>query len=147
MPGPTTSYDPAQTILSFLGNHINGYAPGTYIKVSRDEDAWKLKVGADGEKARAKNNNKAGKIVITLLQSSPSNDILSNIGVQDELDGTGIGAVNLDETTQGTTAASCPDAYIGKMAEVERGDEIAAVEWTIICPQLDLFVGGALEVP
>lgn len=146
-PGPTTTYDPSQTILSLMGFHIDGFFDGSFLSVERDEDSFTLKVGADGEAARAKNANKAGKIVFQLMQSSPSNDILSGFVVEDEQSGTAIGPADVRETTQGTSVASCPDAYVLKPAKLERGKEIVGYEWTIICPHLNLFVGGALPVP
>lgn len=142
MPGPTTTYDPAAMLLNFLGTPISGYFDGTVIEVERDEDAFSLKVGVDGEKARARNNNKAGKIKITLMQSSPSNDDLASYQLQDEQSGTGIGALMLRDTL-GTAQASCPDAFLSKMSPIRRGGEILATEWTFICPNLNQFTGGA----
>lgn len=145
MSGPTTTYDPAKMLLTFLGSLIDGYMDGTFITVDRDEDAFSLKVGADGEKARARNNNKAGKIVVTLMQSSPSNDILSGYAASDELDGSGIGPIMLRDVL-GTTLASCPDAYLSKVAKIERGKEILGTEWTFTCPALSVFAGGSIPL-
>lgn len=145
MPGPTTTYDPKAMLLTFLGNLIDGYMDGTFLTVERDEDAFMLKVGADGEKARARNNNTAGKVVVTVMQSSPSNDVLSAAAADDELSGTGIGPLLLRDSL-GTTLVSCPDAYIGKVAKIERGKEIVGSEWTIICPGMNTFVGQTLPV-
>jgi hypothetical protein len=47
----------------------------------------------------------------------------------------------------GTTVASCPDAFLTKPAEIKRGKEILGVEWTIVCPNLNLFPGGASPIP
>ncbi len=69
MPGPTTTYDPKAMLLTFLGSLIDGYMDGTFLTVERDESAFTLKVGADGEKARARNNNTAGKVVVTIMTS------------------------------------------------------------------------------
>lgn len=142
MPGPTTTYDPKQMLLTFMGSLIDGWFDGTYLTVEQDEDSFMLKVGADGEKARARNNNQAGKITFTLMQSAPANDVLSGYMLADRLLGAGIGPTALRDGL-GTTLASCPDAYLLKPAKVERGKEILGTEWTIICPSLQLFVGGA----
>lgn len=146
MSGLTTTYDPAQVLVAFLGNVISGFMDGTFISVERDEDAFALKVGADGETARAKNNNRAGKVVLTLMQSSPSNDVLANLGVQDEANATGIGSFSMRDNL-GHSEASSPSAYISKMAKIERGKEILGVEWTFTCPVLNQFTGGAIQLP
>ncbi len=143
MSGITTTYDPKSIFLTFLGNHIDGYMDGTFLTVERDEDAFMLKVGADGEKARARNNNRAGKVVVTLMQSSPSNTVLSALAVLDEQVGTSIGPLSVTDSL-GTTKASCGDAYIGKVAKIERGKEILGTEWTIICPELFSSPGSDL---
>lgn len=144
--GFTTTYDPAEMLLSFLGDICNGFFDGTFITVERDEDAFALKTGADGENARAKNNNKAGKLVLTLMQSSPTNDILSDYQIQDEESGTGIGPLLLRDGL-GTSVVSCPDAFISKMAPIKRGTEILGVEWTFILPKQKQRTGGALPLP
>ncbi len=138
---PTVTYDPAKTLLSFLGDILDGFFDGTFIEYERDEDAFGLKVGADGDKARAKNNNKAGKLKVTFMQTSPANDILSGYAIQDEIDGTGIGPI-LMQDVDGTTTVDCPDAFIAKMAPIKRGSEILATEWTFILPAGRQFTGG-----
>ncbi len=143
--GFTTTYDPAKIFLNFLGLHIEGYMDGTFLTVERDEDAFTLKVGADGEKARARNNNRAGKIIVTLMQGSPSNAELSALALLDEQVGTSIGPASVSDGL-GTTVASCADAYIGRQAKIERGKETLGTEWTIICPEL-ITLPGAAVVP
>lgn len=142
MPGFTTTYDPAQMLLNFMGIAIQGFFDGSMIKVSRDEPSFALKVGNDGETARARNQNRAGKVVVTLMQSSLANDLLSAKVRADEALGTGIGPLLLRDNL-GTLVASCPDAFLEKPADGERGKEILGVEWTIICPHLDFNVGSA----
>lgn len=141
MSGVTTTYDPAKIFLTFLGAHVSGYMDGTFLTVERDEDAFNLKVGADGEKARARNNNRAGKVVVTLMQSSPSNSVLSAFAVLDEQIGTSIGPLSVTDAL-GTTQCSCADAYIGKVAKIERGKEVLGTEWTIVCPELITYPGS-----
>jgi len=78
------TYDPAQVTIIFAGIPISGFAEGTFVSVERNEDSWALQVGADGEATRAKSNNKSGRVTLTLIQSSFSNDALSAVMAVDE---------------------------------------------------------------
>lgn len=138
------TFDPKAIALNVLGNVITGFMDGTFIEVERDEDTWALHVGADGEAARARNRNAAGKITFTLMQTSPSNDALSALATLDEQTGTAVGPAYVRDLL-GTTLLGGDSAYVLKPAKVSYG--AAAIEgrqWTVIVPKLDGVVGGAL---
>ncbi len=86
----TKLYDPFQLIVTWGPNLISGFAEGTFLEVTRDEQAFLKKVGADGEVARARNKNRSGQIKITLLQTSQSNDVFAAAQNADEQTGLGI---------------------------------------------------------
>lgn len=115
---------------------LSGFADGSFVNASRDADDWAKSVGADGETTRSKSNNKAGKIVITLKQSSDSNDYLSGLAVS--------GAVVpvLVRDASGRTVIGSESGWVLKPADAEFGKEAGDREWTIDCADLNMFVAG-----
>jgi len=123
---------------------ITGLFSGTFVKVQRDEDAYKKKTGAHGDVARAKVRNKGGSVAVTLLQTSPSNALLSAIHQLGEVfppTGQDVGALQVQDLLGGTTAHAAV-AWIKKVANVEFADDILAREWTFDCESIDIVHGS-----
>jgi hypothetical protein len=135
------TYDPAQVQVIFAGIPITGFADGSFVKVYRHNPMWSTKVGADGEGARAKSNDKSGAVEVTLMQSSSSNDLLSAQAKLDELSGDGVGPAMVKDAS-GTTLHSAESAWIEKPADSEFGKETGDRTWIIQTDNLDMFVGG-----
>jgi hypothetical protein len=137
------TYDPSQVNLVLGGQLITGYMDGTFIQVSREEDTWLPITGADGWVARARNANRMGRITVTLLATSPSNDVLSAQHNLDYLTGVPPGAVSLSDNL-GRTVLGGDDAFILKPADVEFDKQVSGRQWTIMVPRLDGVIGGAI---
>lgn len=140
MPGVKT-YDPKQVVVSVGGIPISGYADGTFVNVTRDEDAFTKRTGADGEASRAKSNNRGGSITVTLQQTSLSNDALSALALVDENTGDGVVPVIVKDV-RGTTLCYSSAGWIKKMPDAEFSKEIQDREWVIDCADLRFNVGG-----
>lgn len=138
------NYDPTKVNLVVAGNLIQEFAPDTFISAKRDEDAYSKQVGAKGETTRTRNANKGGSIEITLMQQSPSNDVLSALAVLDELSGTGVGEAQVTDATTTATLAHAQNAWVKKIADLDRAKEAGTVSWIIDCDNLELFVGGGI---
>jgi hypothetical protein len=137
------SYDPKQVIVTVGGAPMSGFADGTFIAISRQNDAFTSVAGADGEVARAKSNDKRGEMTITLMQTSLSNDILSGIATLDEKSNLGVVPVIVKDLS-GTTTFFSGTAWIRKIPDSEFGKEIANREWVLELADMDIFVGGVL---
>lgn len=135
------TFDPKLVSLIFGGKIISGYADGTFILVERNEQTFNLKVGADGEGTRVKSNNKSGKITVTLMQSSASNDDLSAFALADEISNTGVVPVLMKDGS-GRTVVSGATAWLQKPANVELAKEATARTWVIESDELAMVVGG-----
>jgi len=135
------TYDPKQNAIIVGGHIVSGFADGTFIVVERNEQAFNLKVGADGEGCRVKSNNKSGKFTLTLMQSSSSNDFLSALANADELTGEGV-APCLMKDNSGTTVCAGATSWVQKQANVENAKEATTRQWVIETDELDMFVGG-----
>ncbi len=135
------TYDPDLISVVVGGYTLSGFADGTFVTVERDEDTWILSIGADGEGARAKSNNRSGTITITLMQSSDSNKILSDLATADELSNSGVFALLIKDSS-GASLYSAETAWIQKPAASEFARELGTREWTIRTDNLIVYVGG-----
>lgn len=135
------TYDPQRIKLIVLGAPIMGFADGTFAKLERNNPTYTLKVGADGETCRSRSHDKSGKLTITLMGSSPSNDDLSARAQADELAGAGVGPVLIQDLS-GTTLATAANAWVTMPSAVEFGKEVSDREWVIELDSVDIFVGG-----
>ena len=136
------TFDPAKLQIIVAGIPIQGLAPDTFCSVERSNQSFNVSVGADGESARAKTNDKSGTVTITLIQSSASNDLLSALCVTDELSGDGVGPL-LIKDLNGTTLIAAESCWIQKPASAEFGQEISTREWVIETGELNMFIGGS----
>jgi hypothetical protein len=140
------TYDPGRQVLVVNGVQIQGFAPGTFIKVSRMTPTFSSKAGADGQVVRTKSRDKRGKIEITLLQTSLSNDYLSSLAVTDEqADGasTAVGP-SMVKDLNGTTFATGANTWVVQPADLELAAEAGDRTWTLECDNLQIVVGGSL---
>jgi len=138
------TYDPKQVAISIGGYPISGFADGTFIRVERDEAAFTKKVGCDGETSRAKTNNRAGTVTLTLMQTSSSNDALSSIALLDETSNAGVVPVLISDLSGRSTFFSANGWIEGPVA-AEYGKELGEIEWKIAVADLDVFIGGNPE--
>lgn len=137
------TYDPSKVSLIIGGNIISGWGEGSFITASRDEDTWLAVVGSDGRVARARNANKKGIIQFTLLQTAPSNDVCSAMHNLDELTGTPPGASQIVDQL-GNTLVSGDECFLLKPAEIEFDKGVIGRQWTLVVPNMNVFVGGLL---
>lgn len=136
------TYNPAKVAVSFAGFPLSGFGD-TFISAERNEDAFAVVIGADGEASRVANANKSGRVTITLKQTSLSNDVLSNLAVADELGNLSTGALMVKDVS-GTTVLLAQEAWIVKRPTVEFGKEGSDREWILETGNLEIFSGGNL---
>lgn len=147
MSQPTHQLDPGKFIVSLglVPKPISGYAPGTFIELSRDVDAFSKHVGSDGEVTRVASKNKAGSLKIVLQQGSLSNADLSALAVADENSLTGITNVlvmDMSGQVPQTTGAAV-QGWVKKMPAASfSGNSEENREWIIDLASMDFFIGG-----
>lgn len=135
------TYDPKLFSIICGAKIISGFADGTFIKLERNQQAFQLKMGTDGEGTRAKSNDNSGKVTITLMQSSASNDDLSSFAQADALANAGVFPMFIKDGSGSTIAASVT-AWIQKLPDSEFSNEAQSRVWVIETDNLELFVGG-----
>lgn len=134
-------YNPKDVSVVFAGKIISGWADGSMIKAGRNEQAWTLKVGVDGEGTRSKTNNKSGKVTITLMQSSASNDDLNALALADEISNAGSGTFLMRDGS-GRTLVSAANMWIQKTADADFEREVKERTWVLETDVLAISNGG-----
>lgn len=137
-----STYDPKKVSV-ILGAHIaKGLAEGSNISVQRNSETFARKIGAGGETARVKSSDRSGRIVLTFMQTSETNDFLSAMFLADETSNSGKFPVLIVENG-GTSLASAGEAWVIKPANLDyaSGDMTNRV-WTIETGDLTMNVGS-----
>lgn len=135
------TFDPKAFTLIVGGAIMSGFADDDFIELERDEDMWMKKTGVDGEVTRGKSNNRAGHIIIRLMQSSSSNDALSTLALTDEA--TNAGAVPiLAKDGTGRSVFATDQGWVKKFPKTTWKKGVAFWEWTLDCGNLTMFIGG-----
>lgn len=135
------TYDPGQLAVICGGKIISGFADGSMVKISRNAQAYELKVGADGEGTRTRLKNKSGKVEITLMQSSSSNDVLSAYALADEASNSGSVPLIIKDGS-GNTLVAAVTAWVQKLPDSEFAKEVKERVWIFETDELNIFIGG-----
>jgi hypothetical protein len=141
MTAPLANYAPSDVYVSFLDGMLGGFAEGTFIEVEMSEDAFMSYVGSTGEVCHTRNHNLTAKITLTLMQTSRSNDYLSEIAEADRAFGDEYGPFSVKDGN-GSTLCFSSECRIAKLPKVERGKESATVVWEFMAADMEIFAGG-----
>jgi Protein of unknown function (DUF3277) len=139
--GPAESYDPLDISIIVAGQDVQGLAPDSFVTVTRKNDMWELVEGCDGQVARAKSNSTTCEVKLTIMQTSPTNDVLSALYTADEKTGAGLFPIFIRDSS-GTTTFFALQAWIPKPADISFGKSVGNREWTIQSGESTMFVGG-----
>lgn len=145
------TYGSQDVIVLVADIEINsGRAKGAFCKVTYEADENSDDVGADGEVVRYSTNDKRGSFVLTLMQTSNGNDVLSTLLERDRAaKRAGTGGVRFAVSVtdlQGRSLHRATSAWIQKPADAEYGAESKEREWTIRAAELISFIGGNQEL-
>lgn len=138
-------YSADEVTLSIFGQLIDsGFAEGEFVSVEMQAQDFTSKVGADGQVARSKTNDRRATMKVKLMQTSLGNNILS---AQRALDiggtnGAGVGLFEIRDRSSGVLLAHAPKSWIAKAPAVSRGREVGEYEWTLEAAHMTLDVSG-----
>lgn len=131
-----SDFDPKAVVVQFRGVPLTGFAPGSFVSAERSEDSYSVTVGADGEYARTRSRNMSGTVTLTLLATSPANQLLLAWLREAEALGTGKGPLSV-KNLRGTELVFSPEAWLARPANLEFADEVGTREWTFQCGRLE----------
>lgn len=134
------TYDPKNVIVTINGTPVTGFADGTGIKVSRLNDMYTTSTGMDGDTSRVKSNDKSGEVTLTLAQTSPSNDLLSDLSNKDEVDAD-LATVQVADVVTGSIYTSAT-GWVKKHPDIEFGKDVSNREWIMSCVDIDMTTKG-----
>jgi len=129
-------FDPKEVSIIIAGHTVQGYADGTFASFAKNKDNYALTVGADGEGARVKSNDRSGRLTVTILQTSLSNDVLSGLATA------GAQSPCLLKDNNGTTILATDTAWLVREPDFEFGNEATNREYIIESDSWDQLVGG-----
>jgi len=135
------SYDPGQVAVIVGGKIISGFSEGTMVKASRNDAAYSLKVGADGEGTRTRSRNTSGKLEFSLMQSSDSNDYLSSLALADEASNAGTVACLIKDGS-GRSVWGALTAWVQKLPDADLAKEVQTRTWVLETDNITIFIGG-----
>jgi hypothetical protein len=137
------NWDLSQFVMVFMGINVEtGFDEDDVLEIEPEAETFGHKVGADGEVARFRNNNRVNKATLHLMQTSVANSLLSALANldQNQAGGAGIGPFLLKDL-QGTTVLAGQFGWISKRPKRTFGREPKSRDWEITCV-IDLEVDG-----
>lgn len=137
------TYDPKLHHCVFAGHFIQGYGDGTFIAFSKAAPPFSTKVGVGGNVTRSRNHNRSGTVTITLMQTSESNDRLTEIHKADLAapNGAGVGSFTMQDIG-GTTIFTAAKAWIEADPDATFEAEAGTRDWVIAYELLDATHGS-----
>lgn len=134
------TYDPNQVSLVFDTSLIIGFQEGTFISVERDTETFAKVVGV-GDTSRTRSHNKGGRITFTLMQTSPSNEVLATMLQLDELTNEVVGPVNVEDAS-GKSVYGASEAWLVSQPGAEFSTDQTGREYVIECADLAMFTAS-----
>ncbi len=120
---------------------IQGFADGEGLSLELDDDLYQKQTGADGDVARARRHGLAANAKLTLMQTSPSNNVLMGYAILDHLSNAGVVPLTVKDLL-GQTAIFAPYCWVKKPAPMALGKELTNREWMLDLANTEIFVGG-----
>lgn len=141
--GDLRTYNPDLNTLVVGGFPITGHADGTFFSVEAISEGITSESGADGEISRVMSTDHRCRVTITLAQTSPSNDVLSQLHDYDRRSG-GRGVVPIAMTDMsGRTAFLASQAWIVNKPATSFSKGVETREWVFETSRPSVWhVGG-----
>lgn len=141
--GQVFTYSPEDVTMIINDYSITGFTDGTFIEVIRDTKDFTQHKAIRGRNSRVYQRDKSGRIEFELLQTSPDNDILSQIVQFDSINQTALLNVILKDTG-GSTSLQFIDCYLDGVPSLEfSGSAMSSRRWTIVYSYIaNYHVGG-----
>lgn len=127
-----------------IGDHlVCGFGEGASIEISADSDLFSDVVGIDGKVTRTRSHDRRATLTLTLMASSDSNEVLSDIfkADRDGVNGEGVFPVSL-VNREGGDLFVADEAYIARAPDLSLDATVGERVWTIRLSNLDQCHAG-----
>lgn len=141
--GRARFFDPQEVTITAFGALMQGFASDMMISVTNMSEAFVNEIGVDGEVSRSKVSDNRVKVVISLMQTSASNAVLSAQITLDKLskNGAGVGTFYMQDN-QGLSLLKGNQAWIEKWPDADYAKSAKTRAWTIIIADAVRYEGG-----
>lgn len=122
---------------------VVGFMEDAMVTITPSVDTYTPYNGADNTGARIHNGNRSANVVLSLQQTSPSNDVLTRLLQKDVRSrrNEGLFSVMIKDAS-GRTVATARQAYITRLPEVTYTNNMSVREWNVYAYNSEIFVGG-----
>lgn len=137
------TYVPAQidvTVAGFI--NIAGFAQGSFVEIRKDISPYQMQSSMDGQTSRTFVYDANYTVVVTLAQSSESNNDLNTLHALDLASQLGKVPLMIRDKSGSTTFFS-PSAWIENYPEIVFSGDLESRKWTFKCSDCVLTVGGS----
>ncbi|WYV99009.1 virion structural protein [Pseudomonas phage vB_PpuM-NoPa] len=137
-----STYSPMDVTITLGGLHsVIGYADGTFVTIKKDIKPFAKVRAMDGEIARQYFDDAGYKVELTLMQSSPTNNVLSMLYNVDTV--THMGKVPLFiKDSRGQTTFIAGTAWIEEIPTVTFSSQLDTRTWVFGCADVAMTIGG-----
>lgn len=133
------TYSPSDVRLTLGGYQLAGW---NSITIARNKQGFVPIPGIRGKHTRVPTNDTSATITISMIQTSPSHDVMSAIHGVDLVEGTGRLAITLRDAS-GRSVFNSNEAYILGYPETTYSDNFEYRTWSMYCQTTgDYLVGG-----
>lgn len=136
-------YSPKDVSLNIGGYPVAGWQS---ITIARSVKGWTVVRGIRGKNTRVRNNDTSATLVITLMGSSPTNDVFSQIHELDLEFGTARIALTLKDAS-GTSVFSTNEAYITSYPSAAFTGRIEDRTWELFAQSTESYIVGGNSRP
>lgn len=143
----TYSPEEVQVIISVPAGNvvhaISGYVDGSFVNISREQPLSTLYTGADNTGGRTLRTNRSASIQLSLHQSSSSNDVLTQLYLndQDARDNTWLFDILIKDSS-GRSIYQGRQCFIGVLPDSDFSTTIGERQWTLSVRDLEQKLGG-----
>lgn len=135
-------YSPEDVTVLLLGvKPIEGFMQGTFIEITKDVRSFGTSRSADGKVARKYDNDDTYTIQLTLMSTSPSNEVLDLWHKADRVSRMAKLPIIIKDQL-GSTLFSSTTTWVESPADVSFATEITPRVWTLRSSQGILVNGG-----
>lgn len=137
------SYDAKNLKVSLGPIIMRGFGEDSIAEIAWESDLFDVKVGADGETSRSKQNNFNALVTITLMQNSDAHSELQQAFLRNGIlePNTQVFEFRLYDGITGE-AYSCKEAFVKKLPDTSFEKNIGEREWQLYCVNLQQEQSG-----
>lgn len=140
-----TTYSPRDVVVTLAGIHsVTGYAEGEFIRIVKDIKPFIKHGSMDGEIARVYNKDQGWRVELTIMQSSPTNDILSMLYNVDIATRMGKFPLMIKDT-KGSTSFLALTAWVEDLPRVSFSGQLETRTWILGCSEVAMNIGGNVD--